>query len=181
LYDLHRFKLSFASFAELQNDEGTRTFLTIEIGAGHREVCFLFRSPIQRSKYIPFKLQKLCSDLAPLLQSLRQPSYYSAPRFHASIAWALLDPVRRPSEGKVAAAVSLPTCMTDADLKITTSAESQIPNQFAVIAGIPEEVIQKLNSAFGDRLSSPGIGCFDAESISLKIGKDIASWPFGSV
>lgn len=71
--------------------------------------------------------------------------------------------------------------MTDADLKITTSAESQIPNQFAVIAGIPEEVIQKLNSAFGDRLSSPGIGCFDAESISLKIGKDIASWPFGSV
>jgi len=71
--------------------------------------------------------------------------------------------------------------MTDADLKITTSAESQILNQFAVIAGIPEEVIQKLNSAFGDRLSSPGIGCFDAESISLKIGKDIASWPFNGV
>ena len=125
--------------------------------------------------YITFKLQKLCSDLAPLLQSLRQPSYYSAPRFHTSIAWALLDRVRKPSEGKPTAAVSLPTRMTDTNLTVMTPAESQIPAQFA---GIPGEVIRKLNSAFRDRLSSPSIGCFDAESISLKIGKDVVSWPF---
>jgi len=125
--------------------------------------------------YITFKLQKLCSDLAPLLQSLRQPSYYSAPRFHTSIAWALLDRVRKPSEGKPTAAVSLPTRITDTNLTIMTPAESQIPAQFT---GIPGEVIRKLNSAFRDRLSSPSIGCFDAESISLKIGKDVVSWPF---
>lgn len=33
-----RFTLSFTSFAELQNDEHTRTFLVMEIGAGHHEV-----------------------------------------------------------------------------------------------------------------------------------------------
>ena len=172
---MFRFQLSFTSFAELQNDEGTRTFLTLEIGAGHPEVRFLLRSAIQRLNYITFKLQKLCSDLAPLLQSLRQPSYYSAPRFHTSIAWALLDRVRKPSEDKPTAAVSLPTRMTDTNLTVMTPAESQIPAQFA---GIPGEVIRKLNSAFRDRLSSPSIGCFDAESISLKIGKDVVSWPF---
>jgi U6 snRNA phosphodiesterase len=34
----HRFKSSFATFSELTNDERTRTFLTLEIGAGHHEV-----------------------------------------------------------------------------------------------------------------------------------------------
>jgi len=31
------FDASFATFSELENDEGTRTFVTIEIGAGHAE------------------------------------------------------------------------------------------------------------------------------------------------
>ena len=33
-----RFTASFATFSELINDERSRTFLTMEIGAGHREV-----------------------------------------------------------------------------------------------------------------------------------------------
>ena len=33
-----RFRVSFATFAELTNDERTRTFLTLEVGAGHDEV-----------------------------------------------------------------------------------------------------------------------------------------------
>ena len=33
-----RFKASFATFSELMNDEKTRTFLTLEVGAGHNEV-----------------------------------------------------------------------------------------------------------------------------------------------
>ena len=32
------FDASFATFSELQNDEKTRTFLTIEVGGGHNEV-----------------------------------------------------------------------------------------------------------------------------------------------
>lgn len=33
-----RFEGSFASFAILDNDEKTRSFLAVEIGAGHAEV-----------------------------------------------------------------------------------------------------------------------------------------------
>ena len=36
--DFSRFTASFASFAILSNDEGTRSFLALEIGAGHAEV-----------------------------------------------------------------------------------------------------------------------------------------------
>lgn len=35
---LRRFTVSFAAFSELTNDEKTRTFLAMEIGAGHHEV-----------------------------------------------------------------------------------------------------------------------------------------------
>lgn len=34
---IFRFSTSFTNFAELTNDERSRTFLTVEIGAGHRE------------------------------------------------------------------------------------------------------------------------------------------------
>ncbi|KAF5360650.1 hypothetical protein D9756_004841 [Leucocoprinus leucothites] len=158
------FKLSFTSFTELQNDEGTRAFLTAEVGAGHHE------------------LQKLCSELAPLLRNLRQPAYYSTPRFHASIAWVLLDRVRKPSEAEgkptTAASLSPPISPSDANPENTTQAELQTPAEFAMVPGIPKELIHKLNIAFGNRLPSPSIGCFDAENIYLKIGKDIVSWPF---
>ena len=33
----------------------------------------------------------MCKTLSPALQHLRQKIYYDQPRFHASIAWALLD------------------------------------------------------------------------------------------
>jgi hypothetical protein len=38
-----RFMVSFAAFSELTNDEKTRTFLAVEIGAGHHEVCVALR------------------------------------------------------------------------------------------------------------------------------------------
>ena len=34
----NRFVISFAVLSELINDERTRTFLTMEVGAGHHEV-----------------------------------------------------------------------------------------------------------------------------------------------
>lgn len=36
-----RFDASFATFTEFTNDENTRMFLAMEIGAGHIEVCDL--------------------------------------------------------------------------------------------------------------------------------------------
>ena len=34
----YRFVASFAAFSDLTNDECTRTFLCLEVGAGHQEV-----------------------------------------------------------------------------------------------------------------------------------------------
>ncbi|KAJ7644305.1 hypothetical protein FB45DRAFT_1021081 [Roridomyces roridus] len=67
------FVASFAQLTQLANDEGTRTFLALEIGAGYHE----------------FKC--LADMLTPTLHAIRQQEFYSTPRFHASIAWALLD------------------------------------------------------------------------------------------
>ncbi|KAI0317646.1 hypothetical protein OF83DRAFT_119093 [Amylostereum chailletii] len=68
------FTASFAAFAELTNDEYTRTFLCLEIGAGHHEI------------------RAFSDALSPILRAFRQKEYYATPRFHASFAWALLDP-----------------------------------------------------------------------------------------
>ncbi|KAF8902151.1 U6 snRNA phosphodiesterase Usb1 [Mucidula mucida] len=65
------FTISFAALAALTNDEQTRTFLAVEVGAGHGE------------------LVRLSDGLKPLLRRLRQKEYYDAPRYHGSIAWAL--------------------------------------------------------------------------------------------
>jgi len=36
-----RFVASFVAFSDLTNDEHTRTFLCMEVGAGHQEVIYL--------------------------------------------------------------------------------------------------------------------------------------------
>ncbi|KAF7299318.1 hypothetical protein MIND_00880800 [Mycena indigotica] len=66
-----RFAASFARISSLTNDDNTRIFLVLEIGAGHPE------------------LSAFTNALTPLLQTIRQKEYYASPRFHASIGWAL--------------------------------------------------------------------------------------------
>jgi len=66
------FDASCIGFNMMHNDERTRTFLTMEIGAGHVE------------------LHALVNALHPTLSRLRQENYYSEPHFHASIGWTLL-------------------------------------------------------------------------------------------
>ncbi|KAF9454836.1 hypothetical protein P691DRAFT_655574 [Macrolepiota fuliginosa MF-IS2] len=161
------FTLSFTSFAELHNDENTRTFLTMEVGAGHHE------------------LKKLCGDLEPFLQGLRQHSYYSSPRFHASIAWALLDQVltsAKTNAGPPAIeAIASPTTSSSGDQMTASSPEPQIRAQFDTVPGLPEELIRTLNHQFVDRLSSPMVGSFDVNNLAVRIGKEIVLWPFSGV
>jgi len=83
-----RFKVSFTTFSILTNDERTRTFLSLDVGAGHPE------------------LQSLSNGLLPFLSNLRQKEYYAAPHFHASIAWALLN-VCTPKEDQLPSAENL--------------------------------------------------------------------------
>ncbi|KAG7444759.1 uncharacterized protein BT62DRAFT_981523 [Guyanagaster necrorhizus] len=124
-----RFTISFSTFSELTNDERTRAFLTIEVGAGHHQ------------------LSQLSTALAPTLQSFRQKDYYAEPRFHASIAWALLDETS-PSESHT---------------------------QFLTVPGIPSRSIDKLNKKYQSGLSE-SMNFYDADTLCVKIGKDVFSW-----
>ncbi|KAH9043532.1 U6 snRNA phosphodiesterase Usb1 [Lactarius deliciosus] len=73
------FTASFAAFSDLTNDEHTRTFLCMEVGAGHGEVLYAH------------------SRITPALLSFHQKEYYEQPRFHASFAWVLLERPPQPT------------------------------------------------------------------------------------
>ncbi|KAF7768107.1 hypothetical protein Agabi119p4_7350 [Agaricus bisporus var. burnettii] len=157
------FALSFTSFAELHNDEHTRTFLVMEIGAGHHE------------------LNRLCCDLKPLIESLRQRAYYARPRFHASVAWALLDHCLAPvgSDPTIGDAPSGSVSLFNREqFTPRYPSKTEIPANFVTIPGLPEGLIAQMNHRFKDQLSSPLIGSFDAENVVVKIGKETYSWPF---
>ncbi|KAG2060676.1 hypothetical protein BDR06DRAFT_476605 [Suillus hirtellus] len=165
------FQASFATFSELTNDERTRAFLSLEIGAGHNE------------------LRDLLSALSPTLQSLRQRDFYSQPRFHVSIAWVLLDPntsmngetdTKRHSRACEGVTIVEGT----SDNNLTSNGDIEESNKqsqakcFPRVPHFPSELIPTLNQRFGARVSSAHIGGFDADTIVVKIGKEIFSWAF---
>jgi U6 snRNA phosphodiesterase len=87
-----RFQASFAKFDELLNDEKTRTFIVAELGAGYEHVMPL--SPSESCVDIDghyLQLKTLTLELASTIRALRQETFYEQPRYHVSIAWALLD------------------------------------------------------------------------------------------
>ncbi|KAL5524575.1 USB1 [Sanghuangporus sanghuang] len=137
------FTASFSKFTTFENDEHTRAFLGIEVGAGHRE------------------LEMLSKTVEPILRSLHQKGFYSEPRFHASVAWALLATtgVRLQDE---ASTLSVPA--------------DTLPR---VISSFPPQLLSDMESHFGKTLSSSKTGVFDVDSICVKIGKEISSWPLG--
>ncbi|KAK4704636.1 U6 snRNA phosphodiesterase, partial [Phenoliferia sp. Uapishka_3] len=64
------FGASYASFGVLENDEKTRRFLGIELGAGYDS------------------MNNIVKALDRHLVKMRLPPYYETPRFHTSIAWS---------------------------------------------------------------------------------------------
>ncbi|TFK40708.1 U6 snRNA phosphodiesterase Usb1 [Crucibulum laeve] len=154
------FTVSFATFSELVNDEKTRTFLTIEVGAGYHE------------------LTSLSKGLTPALHAIRQKEFYTTPRFHASIAWALLDrlhsgnaPVRDQED-------HTPHGTTTS----TPEAHSAIAlEDFPTIPYLPKMLVSKLNAVFSGDLASPTVGSFDIDQITVKIGKEVSSWSLAGI
>lgn len=149
------FILSFATLSELINDENTRTFLTMEVGAGHHELC------------------SLVGALAPALRAIRQQEYYDNPRFHASIAWALLSQPQSINSENI--------CIHPVESEYnspSTSAASveDSAEAFPTISGLPPELITLLIERYSGRLSSPYIANFDVEKVVVKIGKETTSW-----
>ncbi|KAF9013362.1 hypothetical protein BDQ17DRAFT_1321214 [Cyathus striatus] len=146
----NKFSLSFATFAELTNDEKTRTFLAMEAGAGHHEVGYRVKDPT--------------------LQTIRQKEFYTEPRFHASIAWALLDREVNssmiPSSPAVSHASAIDPPITDDSFK------------FPTILEFPQQLIPTLIERFGATL--PVTSAFDVDKIAVKIGKEVTSWLLGA-
>jgi hypothetical protein len=129
-----RFKASFATFSELTNDEQTRTFLTLEIGAGHNEVILPKFSKMKFGVHfvivLSYQLRAFSEALTPTLHSFRQKEFYTDPRFHASIAWALLDAKSdAASSGVKSMPESLSVLQTEHRLQgsITSAPSSSVP------------------------------------------------------
>ncbi|KAK7691049.1 hypothetical protein QCA50_006152 [Cerrena zonata] len=150
------FQASFATFSELQNDEKTRTFLTIEIGAGHNEL-------------------KLMSDsLIPTLKAIRQREFYSDPRFHASIGWALMSQNSDSSSLGMSKTSTLPGNPED-------EVDNSLSTEFPTVSSLPEELISTLRKEFGTSLLNKStIGSFSVDSLCVRIGKDVSRWSLSS-
>ncbi|KIM78488.1 hypothetical protein PILCRDRAFT_98387 [Piloderma croceum F 1598] len=189
------FKASFATFSELTNDEQTRTFLTLEVGAGHNE------------------LRSLSEALTPTLHSLRQKEFYTDPRFHASIAWALLDAksdaafsgsksipeslsvleTERHLQGSITSAPSnsvlhrtqigastltYPPASTSP--QEPTSDAPTVPKyplrEFPTIPHLPPTLIPTLNAKYTAELTRANVGVFEVGEVRVKIGKWVGGW-----
>jgi U6 snRNA phosphodiesterase len=134
----------------MRNDERTRTFLTMEVSAGHHEVNVPL--PTIESYPIVTKLKSMADSLAPYLRDIRQQEFYADPRFHTSIGWALLDYLH-PDQGK------------------TTSTT---PVAFPTIPHLPLSLLPTLIEKYSAQLAS--VGKFDVEEVTAKIGKDVYKW-----
>ncbi|KAG8991699.1 poly(U)-specific 3'-to-5' RNA exonuclease [Tulasnella sp. 427] len=118
----------------------SRTQSNIEVGAGHAQ------------------LKHLTDRLTPFIKSLHQEPYYSAPRFHFSVAWALLRPQ------------SLPESIGEA----VDEGEDMARPPFPAISDLPPTLLEDLNSAFGREIRESG--SLMAEVIQMRIGKVVSTF-----
>ncbi|KAJ6584660.1 U6 snRNA phosphodiesterase Usb1 [Mycena capillaripes] len=155
------FTASFAHLSELVNDEGTRIFLVLEIGAGHHE------------------LTTLTASLTPALRAIRQQDYYTAPRFHASIGWALLGGrASSPQADKTTHSNTdqAPISLGSISSESSNSSTSLVPNEYPKITEFPPALLPALNAQYGASFTGSTVKSFDISEIRIKIGKEISCW-----
>ncbi|KAF8552765.1 hypothetical protein OG21DRAFT_1340032 [Imleria badia] len=164
------FDASFTTFSELTNDERTRTFLALDIGAGHGE------------------LRRCLDFLGPTLRLLRQREFYGDPKFHASIAWALME--KTPSSSIITSLagelddIMLPDCAAPEEQQARSPSPSvieQSSDHFHRIPHLPHSLVPSLNEAYGAKLSQARTGGFGVDRISVKIGKEVFTWPLNGI
>ncbi|KAJ7465307.1 hypothetical protein FB451DRAFT_434146 [Mycena latifolia] len=150
------FTASFAHISHLVNDEGTRIFLVLEIGAGHHE------------------LASLTNLLTPALRAIHQQEYYTAPRFHASIGWALLG--GRANSPQRSAFNADPQSSGSIRSDSRNSAMAVVPDNYSTITEFPHALLPELNAQYGPSLTGSTVKSFDIGEISIRIGKDVCRW-----
>ncbi len=122
------------------------------------------------------QLQNLCIALAPTLKTIRQQEYYADPKFHASIAWALLHQAKETSSDHDTPMTNSPS--TKESTPCSSGPESDLITtlqDFPTIDCLPQDLIVALNEKYGAKLSSPKVGIL-VETINLKIGKEKSTW-----
>ena len=94
-----------------------------------------------------------------MLESIHQKAYYDNPRFHSSIAWALL---------------SLPE-----SLKASSADDGNADAQpeFPRIDKIPDELLHLVNGKYRSLLASSAVGAFEVRELCVKIGNDVSTFP----
>ncbi|KAI0764719.1 U6 snRNA phosphodiesterase Usb1 [Fomes fomentarius] len=152
-----KFSASFATITELTNDERTRTFLTLEIGAGHDD------------------LKSLSNALGPTLRSLRQKEFYEDARFHVSIAWALLDGAQDlPPVSTAPESHSTVSHASTGSTSDNSPPQSSMATTFPTIPSFPASLIPRLQRDFSRELVS--VGSFEADEVHVRIGKEVKKW-----
>jgi len=166
-YTSKRFLASFSRLAVFCNDEKTRTFLSLEVGAGHD------------------RLRAMSNGLIKLLTYLRQKEYYTEPRFHASIAWALLSSEIDVSEADSSNITSRDGLSPDSvprpngDIPPFLGGNSTPPTEctsktFPSTCRIPDSLVDRFEHEYGNELRR--VGKLDIDRVSVKIGKEIFTW-----
>jgi U6 snRNA phosphodiesterase len=140
------------------------------------------------------KFRSMCETLNKSLRDIRQTAFYDNPRFHASIAWALLEracahtkpPTLNHVETKElqqqpSAASGVGSGSSDLTTRGVLPQAAKVNNDddnepFPSVAAIPASLAASLNSKFEIRMASPHVGSFEVEKLSIKIGKDVFSW-----
>ncbi|KAF8713152.1 Methyltransferase domain, partial [Rhizoctonia solani] len=134
-----QFVASFAQITTLTNDDHSRAFLCVEVGAGHKE------------------FQALSQSLSAHLALLRQLPYYPQPRFHISIAWMLTHEssnnvsVERNQNDSVS--------LTEKE----TNVYENRPESSTGAVSIDASLVENLQAKFSNQLLS--LGKFDVQNV----------------
>jgi len=118
----------------------------------------------------------LADALTPSIESIRQQAYYVKPRFHASIAWALLHRPHGSIPLHPLTSVDAASSSDDLSTPPVSQASGGSGDAFPTISCLPPDVIDMLNERHAQKISSNRVGAFTVETITVKIGKEIVSW-----
>lgn len=145
------------------------------------------------------QFKEMSDELVPTLRSIRQKEFYKEPRFHASMAWALMATLAEPSREILAnqrtgspssfprndeEGLARPTQKTQTNLNSTRSTppikDQMRGSRIETIERFPEDLIPTLRRDFGETLIDPKVGTFEVTTLCVRIGKEVSSWKLGS-
>lgn len=116
------------------------------------------------------QFHELSEALTPTLRALYQKEYYAQPRFHASIAWALLN---SPPERHL---TSVPEALSDVDATLSKDPGKVNSQGFVTIREFPPALLANLTDELGEEVRRRG--AFEVTEIRVRIGKAVTTYPF---